>query len=42
MSYFGLGDSQICNANDADDGVPGVGGRRSFDPFVWSPVGMYL
>ena len=33
----------ICNADAADDnGVRGVGGRLSFDPFVWSPVGIYL
>lgn len=33
----------ICNAYPgADNGVRGVGGRLSFDPFVWSPVGIYL
>jgi hypothetical protein len=40
VNYSGLWGSHICKANDVDDGAPGVGGRRSFDPFVWSHVGM--
>ena len=33
----------ICNADaGADNGVRGVGGRLSFDPFVSSPVGIYI